>query len=123
MHFWTSYICTDKLDVQETNFSFAQFNRIRNHFFGCRSDVGWYCGRGKETKLDPMCKVLVKDSNMGEPTSFLDHVYVGCNQRGCQTSKDIQDKYRNMFESWISAGTFEKLLIMKTWRKHFCMVF
>ena len=25
--------------VQETNFSFAQFNRIRNHFFGCRIEV------------------------------------------------------------------------------------
>ena len=29
MHFWKSYICSDKLDVQETNFSFAQLNRIR----------------------------------------------------------------------------------------------
>ena len=35
MHFWKSYICSNNLDVQETNFSFAQF-RIRNHFFGCR---------------------------------------------------------------------------------------
>ena len=26
--FWKSYICSDKFDVQETNFSFAQFNRI-----------------------------------------------------------------------------------------------
>ena len=33
---------SDKFDVQETNLSFAQFNRIRNHFFGCRIDVGWY---------------------------------------------------------------------------------
>ena len=35
MRFWKSYICSNKLDVQETNFSFTQFNRIRNHFFGC----------------------------------------------------------------------------------------
>ena len=28
VRFWKSYICSDKLDVQETNFSFAQFNRI-----------------------------------------------------------------------------------------------
>ena len=34
MHFWKSYICSNKLDVQETNFSFTQFNRIRNHLFG-----------------------------------------------------------------------------------------
>ena len=26
--------CSNKLDVQETSFSFAQFNRIRNHFLG-----------------------------------------------------------------------------------------
>ena len=34
--------CSDKLDVQETNFSFTQFNRIRNHFFGCRIEVRWH---------------------------------------------------------------------------------
>ena len=42
VHFWKSYICSDKLDVYETNFSFAQFNRIRNHFLGCRIEVGWH---------------------------------------------------------------------------------
>ena len=42
LHFWKSYICSNQLDVQETNFSFTQFNRIRNHFFGCRIEVGWY---------------------------------------------------------------------------------
>ena len=31
MHFWTSLVCSNQLDVQETNFSFAQFNRIGNH--------------------------------------------------------------------------------------------
>ena len=32
--FLKSYICSNKLDVQETNFRFTQFNRIRNHLFG-----------------------------------------------------------------------------------------
>ena len=27
---------------KKTNFSFAQFNRIRNHFLGCRIEVAWY---------------------------------------------------------------------------------
>ena len=36
------HVRSNQLDVQETNFSFAQFNRIRNHFFGCRIEVGWY---------------------------------------------------------------------------------
>ena len=31
----------DKLDAQKINFNFAQFNRIRNHFLGCRIEVGW----------------------------------------------------------------------------------
>ena len=39
VRFWKSYICSNQLDVQETNFSFAQFNRIRNHFLGCRIKV------------------------------------------------------------------------------------
>ena len=42
MRFRKSHVRANKLDVQETNFSFAQFNRIRNHFFGCRIEVGWY---------------------------------------------------------------------------------
>ena len=29
----SQYICSNKLDVQETNFSFAKFNRTRNHLF------------------------------------------------------------------------------------------
>ena len=40
VRFWKSYICSNKLDVQETNFSFAQLNRIRNHFLGCRLTHG-----------------------------------------------------------------------------------
>ena len=64
---------------------------------------------GKKQNIDPMWKVLNKDVDLGEPTSFLDHVYLGCTQRECQTSKDIVDNYRSMFESRISAGAKEKL--------------
>ena len=64
---------------------------------------------GKKQNLDPMRKVLNKEVDLGEPTSFLDHVYLGCTQRQCQISKDIVDNYRTMFESRISAGTTEQL--------------
>ena len=50
----------------------------------------------------------MKDVDLGEPTSFLDHVCSGCTQRKCQISKDIADDYKNMFESRISAGAMEK---------------
>ena len=64
---------------------------------------------GKKQNLDPMWKVLNKEVDLGEPTSFLDHVHLGGTQRKCQISKHVVDKYRTMFESWISAGGFEKL--------------
>ena len=64
---------------------------------------------GKKQHINPMWKILMKDVDLGEPTSFLAHVYLGCTQRECQISKDIVDKYKSMFESWISAGTKEKL--------------
>ena len=56
-----------------------------------------------------MWKVPHKEVDLGEPTSFLDHVFLGCTQRQCQSSKDIVDNYRTMFESRISAGGLEKL--------------
>ena len=68
---------------------------------------------GKKQNIDPMWKVLVKEVDLGEPTSFLVHVYLGCTQRQCETSKDIVDNYRTMFESRISAGGVEKLLSLK----------
>ena len=49
---------------------------------------------GKKQNIDPMWKVLNKDVDLGEPTSFLDHVYLGCTQRQCEISKDIVDNYR-----------------------------
>ena len=56
-----------------------------------------------------MWRVLNEEADLGEPTSFLDHVYLGCTQRQYQTSKDSVDNNRTMFESRISAGGVEKL--------------
>ena len=64
---------------------------------------------GKKQYLDPMWKLLNKEVDLGEPTSFLDHMYLGCTQTQCETSKDIVDNYRTMFESRISARATEKL--------------
>ena len=78
---------------------------------------------GKKQNIDPMCKVIMKGVDLGEPTSFLDHEYFGCTERECQTSKDVVDDYRNMFEPKMSVGAAEKLHYSeKLWRKHFFMV-
>ena len=63
---------------------------------------------GKKHNINPMWKVLNKEVDLGEPTSFLDHVYLGCTQRQCKISIDIVNNYRTMFESRISAGATEK---------------
>ena len=54
-------------------------------------------------------RVSNKVVELGEPTSFLDHVNLGCTQRQCDLSKDIVDNDRAMFESRISARATEKL--------------
>ena len=33
---------------------------------------------GKKQNINPMWKVLNKEVDLGEPTSFLDHVHQGC---------------------------------------------
>ena len=64
---------------------------------------------GKKQNLDLMWKVLNKEVDLGEPTSFLDHVYLGCTQRQFKINKNTVDNYRTMFESRISAVGVEKL--------------
>ena len=64
---------------------------------------------GKKQHIDPMWKVLNEEVDLGEPISFLDHVYLGCTQRQCEIRKDIVDNCRTMFESRISAEGTEKL--------------
>ena len=63
---------------------------------------------GQKQNINPMCKVPNKEVDLGQPTSFLDHVHLGCTQRQSEISKDIVDNYKNMFESRISAGAVEK---------------
>ena len=46
---------------------------------------------------------------MDETVIFLDHFYLDYTQRECETSKDIADNYRNMFETRISVSGKKKL--------------
>ena len=71
---------------------------------------------GKKQNIDPMLKVLNKEVDLGEPTSFLDHEYLGCTQRQCEISKDIVDNIRTILESRVSAGGTEKLSYSEIFR-------
>ena len=39
-----------------------------------------------------MWKRLLKEVDLGGPTSFLDHVHLGCTQRECKIKTDIIDE-------------------------------
>ena len=63
---------------------------------------------GKKQNISPTWKIIMKDVDVGEPRSFLDHVYLDCTQRECQISKEIVENYRNIFVSRISVGARQK---------------
>ena len=64
---------------------------------------------GKKQNMAPMWKKLMKNAGIDEPTSFLDHVYLGYTQRDCKPNETIIEHYTKMFESRISAGATQKL--------------
>ena len=43
----------------------------------------------KTENIEPIWTILMKDVNLGEPTSFLDHVSLGCTQREWKISNEI----------------------------------
>ena len=63
---------------------------------------------GKTENLGPTSKIL-KDVDLQEPTSFLDHENLDCTQKECTISTEIVTKYRDVFEARFSAGVKEKL--------------
>ena len=78
---------------------------------------------GKKQNLAPMCWKLMKNVDIEEPTSFLDHVYLGCTQRECKPNEKIIGQYNKMFESRISVGANREITRMgKTSRKNFSVV-
>ena len=64
---------------------------------------------GKKQNSAPMWKKLMKDVDIEEPASFLDHVYLGCTQWECKPNEKFIGQYKEMFESRFSARATEKL--------------
>ena len=51
----------------------------------------------KKQNIVPMWKLLNKEVDLGEPTSFLDHLYMGCIQRQC----DIKQRYCGQLQNHV----------------------
>ena len=88
-------------------------NFIGNKVHFCQVSVDDIKMAGKK-KMAPMWKKLMKNVDIDEPTSFLDQVYLGCTQRERKPNETVIEQFSKMFESRISAGATEKLLV---WQK------
>ena len=64
---------------------------------------------GKKQSMAPMWKKMMKNVDVDEPTSFLDHENLGCTQREGEQNEPIVDQYKKIFESRVSAGAAENL--------------
>ena len=91
IHFWRnlvhlrkSYICSCQLDVQETNLSFAQFNRIRNHLFGRWIEIRRY-------SLDLWDLIVLVLGNTTQNHDWTERPVV------CRDKSHVQGQSRGMF--------------------------
>ena len=75
---------------------------------------------GEKQNMAPMWKKLMKNVDLDEPTSFLDHVYLGCTQRECKPTEIITEGYKEMFES--RGGQLTITRVVMTSRKDGCVV-
>ena len=56
-----------------------------------------------------MWKKITKGVAYDEPTSFINHVYLGCTLRQCEPTEGIVERNKEIFESRISAWATEKV--------------
>ena len=54
---------------------------------------------GKKQNMAPTWMTLMKLVDLGEPTSFLDHMYLGCTKRECKVNESIIDQCRENVRS------------------------
>ena len=71
--------------------------------------------------IDPMWKVLNKEVDLGERTSFLDHVYLRCTHRPCEISKDCWQLLNHVWITNFRGGNRKASILWESW--YFFMVF
>ena len=74
---------------------------------------GWQKLAGKKQNIDPMWKVLNEEVDSGEPTSFLDHVYLVCTRRQREISKDNVDNYKTCLNHEFPRGELRNYHALK----------
>ena len=78
---------------------------------------------GKKRNIDPMWKVQRKNSVWTSQRHSWT-TYMGCTQRECDTSRDIEDNYRIMFAFQDLCRSKRKTILFRgAWRRHLPLVF
>ena len=70
---------------------------------------------GKKQNLDPMWKVLNKEVDFGEPTSFLDHVFLGVLNDSLKSAKILFTITDSCSNPEFQQGLRKKLRARKNW--------
>ena len=74
-------------------------------------------GNVDDIKMAPMWKNLMKNVDIDEATSFLDHVYLGCTQSECKPNETIIEQFTKMFlPGWQKFQTKTVAWSPTTWR-------
>ena len=96
VHFGKSYVCSNRLDVQETNISFSQFNRIWNYLSGHGTEIGWFAcsgirGNGNFSNFLRRLSQALVHFVMARASLFTDHKISG---------RPILAKYKHFRTIW-----------------------
>ena len=120
VRFWKSCICSDMLDVQETNFSFAQFNRIRNHLYGCRIEVGrysrtWFLGSNRRSSWKRLREIKHGWTRLWTNVKFVRHLTQFKNENNLKEWSMILDNadFYSLKRKLLSSGNF----VVRVWRQ------
>ena len=86
--------CWNTVEEQALNWECLFVNRARGLFLSVYVDDIKLADNTEN--MEPSWKIHMKDVDLGEPTSFLDHLYLGCTQRECKISDDILASNRDV---------------------------
>ena len=77
---------------------------------------GWYQNGWKEPENGSHSKKLMRNVDLDEPESFLDHVFLGCTQIECKPNEIIVEQHTKMFETRFCWSNWKTTRVGKTSR-------
>ena len=67
-------------------------------WLGTSAALGIYVCSRRKADFGSHVEKILKNVDNDEPTSFLDHVYLGCTKRECKPNETVIEEYTEMFQ-------------------------